>query len=174
MPKCDLCGKRFRGFGVSYYEYGSNRKVRLCKECAEGLETFICPSCGFRRRVDGREFHHEERGFTVCGDCIDRYGICEVCGIPGGPKIEGLGCIYCTVICDGCGERIPRGSQLEIGGYYLCPECAGRYTVCNRCGDLIEIDKGCPRCSLERRLEEKLDKAIEKTESAILRLRKEV
>ena len=48
-----------------------------------------------------------------------------------------------TVICECCGKELPKeeACYIEGGGYYVCPECReNEFTVCDRCGDIIERD----------------------------------
>ena len=160
--RCRDCGAELRLGSFLIFNMDEDDEFYLCKECAKKYDWFICAACARVRIRTGREFEGEDGlgEFWICERCIEENGVCPVCDIPGGIQFGDVGCQFCTVMCDWCKRRVPKGSQIEVRGWYLCPDCyADGIWVCDRCGELSDyLDENglCETCSMQERIVEGL------------------
>lgn len=145
---CRDCGKTLRFGDIVIFNMDEDDEFMLCKECASKYEYFFCIACASFRMKE--ELAYDDGEYQICRRCAEERGPCPTCGVPGGERVEG-GCVFCTVICDWCKNRVPKGSHIEIRGWYLCRDCyESGVRVCKKCGELsnsIDPDTGiCNQC----------------------------
>ena len=129
--------------GQTYLLCGLNKKMfgdwDICEECGELKENIVkveddkyCPEC-LEKAIDngdilscdecGEYFYEynviwvQEAGELVCEDCAERH--------------------FCR--CENCGHYVVNPYD-TCNGDYVCSSCAGEYSVCEGCGNLLNPD----------------------------------